>query len=233
MNEFLENQPLFQQLDEQTLNDVLRHAHTRTLAKGTFLFYQDDPATAFYIVQHGRIRLSQLSPEGQQVIVRFLTEGEAFGIVAVLSNIPYPVAANAVEDSTLIGWDGETFQQLMLQYPQLALNGMRIMARYMRETISRLREITTERVEQRIARALLRLARQMGTPSPNGILIDMSLTRKDIAEMSGTTLYTVSRSLSKWQEMGIIQSSREHVCICAPHQLAKIAEDWVEEKWQE
>jgi len=226
MNTLLENQPLFQHLDEQALNTVLQHAHVRTLAKGTFLFYQDDPATAFYIVERGRIRLSQLSPEGQQVIVRFLTEGEAFGIVAVLSNIPYPVAADAVEDSTLIGWDGETFQHLMLQYPQLALNGMRIMAQYMQEMISRLREITTERVEQRIARALLRLARQMGKPTPNGILIDMALTRKDVAEMSGTTLYTVSRSLSKWQEMGIIQSSREQICICVPHKLAQIAEEW-------
>lgn len=222
----LKQQPLFRQIDERALEDILQHAHTRTLEKGAFLFYQDDPATAFYIVERGRIRLSQLSPEGQQVIVRFLTDGEAFGIVAVLSNIPYPVAADAVEETTLLGWEGETFRHLMLKYPQLALNGMQIMAQYMRETIARLREITTERVEQRIARALSRLARQMGKKTPDGILIDMTLTRKDIAEMSGTTLYTVSRTLSKWQEAGFIQSSREQICICNPHQLAQIAEDW-------
>ena len=73
---------------------------------------------------------------------------------------------------------------------------------------SRLREVATERVPQRLAHMLLRLARQAGRPVANGTLIDFPLTRQDLAEMIGTTLYTVSRLLTEWSERGIVEIGR-------------------------
>ncbi len=102
---------------------------------------------------------------------------------------------------------------------------MRHMSARMQEMQDRVRELSTERVERRIANTLLRLANQTGVKSPAGVLINVALTRQDIAEMTGTTLYTVSRTLSRWEQEGIIESRRERVIIRSPHGLVMIAED--------
>jgi CRP-like cAMP-binding protein len=89
----------------------------------------------------------------------------------------------------------------------------------------RVRELQTERVERRVARALLRLANQSGKRIEAGILIDMPLSRQDLAEMTGTNLYSVSRILSGWEKQGLVETGRERVVLTMPHQLVMIAED--------
>jgi len=114
---------------------------------------------------------------------------------------------------------------LVRQMPQLALNAIQFMAQHLQEFQDRYRELATQRVERRLARTILRLASQTGRKVEEGVLIDMPLTRQDLAEMSGTTLYTVSRTLSKWETDGLIISGREKVIIRFPHGLVAIAED--------
>ncbi|MGE5140292.1 MAG: Crp/Fnr family transcriptional regulator, partial [Rudaea sp.] len=87
------------------------------------------------------------------------------------------------------------------------------------------RELSTERVERRVANALLRLAQQTGVKTPEGVLIDLALTRQDIADMTGTTLYTVSRILSHWEQRGLVETGRERIVIRSPHGLVAIAQD--------
>jgi len=96
---------------------------------------------------------------------------------------------------------------------------------YILELQSRQQALVTGRVEQRIALILLKLAAQAGKKTPEGVLIDLALTRQDIAEMSGTTLFTVSRTLNEWERQGMLKIGRERVVIREPHGLVKIAED--------
>jgi CRP-like cAMP-binding protein len=112
-------------------------------------------------------------------------------------------------------------------FPGLALNGLRLVAGRFQELQSRYQELATERVERRVARTLLRLARQTGRRTEEGVLIDLPLSRQDLGEMTGTTLYTVSRILSNWEQQALIQTGRERVIICNPHGLVVIAEDLV------
>ena len=102
---------------------------------------------------------------------------------------------------------------------------MRIMAGQIREFQNRVRELSTQRVERRIARTILRLARQSGRKTEQGVLVDLPLSRQDIAEMTGKTLYTVSRVLSDWEKRGLVQSERQQVIITHPHGLVSLAED--------
>lgn len=197
----------------------------RQITAGAFLFLQDEPATRFYILLEGKVRLSQLTPEGHQVIVHHALPGEGIGIIVVLSQTLYPVAAEALENCYLLGWDAETTRRLMLQYPRLALNGLELVAGHFVRLQDRYRELATERVERRVARAVLRLVRQVGRKTAEGILIDMPLSRQDLAEMTGATLYTVSRILSQWERDGLIVAGREQVTLCNPHGLVTIAED--------
>jgi len=98
---------------------------------------------------------------------------------------------------------------------------------YILELQERQKALVTERVEQRIARILLKLAAESGKKVEEGVLIDMRLTRQDVAEMSGTTLYTVSRTLTEWEREGLLKIGRERVIIREPHGLVRIADDLV------
>ena len=216
---------LFRGLEHEALTAIAHAARWRSVTRATFLFFQGDPATAFYILHQGRVRLTQVTAEGHQVLVRFIAPGEGMGIVAALGGMVYPASAEALDDCQALVWDGRTITRLMERHPRLALNGMRLLAQRVREFQDRLRELATERVERRIARALLRLAHQTGRKVPGGILIDLPLSRQSLAEMTGTTLYTVSRTLTQWGQRGLLDARRERVIIREPHALVVIAED--------
>ncbi len=147
------------------------------------------------------------------------------GIIVAWSGTPYPLSAEAVTDCDALKWDFDSTMELMAQSPRLALSGLRLVGRRFQELQHRYLELATERVERRVARALLRLARQTGTKVDKGVLLNLSLSRQDLGEMTGTTQYTVSRILSGWEQRGLIESGRERIIICQPHELVSIAED--------
>ncbi len=215
----------FSNLSFSELDEIASTATHRDYDKDIYLFHQGDPAKRFHVLVAGKVKLTQLTEDGQQVILRYVSPGEAFAVIAVLSKIPYPVTAMTVNPVSLLTWDDQTMLGLMEKYPKLAINSLSILAEHIQEFQDRFREIATERVERRIARALLRLANQTGVKVENGILIDLSLTRQDLAEMTGTTLYTVSRTLSQWEKDGLVHSQREQVTILSPHRLVVIAEE--------
>lgn len=221
----LQDAPLFGGMEQDALEAACRAAYRRHVRQGEFFFYQDDPATAFYVLKEGQARLSQLTPEGHQVIIRYVGPGEGMGIIVALSNTTYPLSAEAVADCLTLAWDADAVIHLMEQYPRLALNGMRLVANRFRGLQDRYRELATERVERRVARTLLRLARQTGKKTDRGVLLDLPLSRQDLGEMTGTTLYTVSRILRGWEQLGLVESGRERVVIRDPHGLVTIAED--------
>lgn len=203
----------------------LEAGRERQVPADTFLFHQDDEADLFYILLEGAVRLSQVTLEGHQVIVHHVSPGEGFGIIVALSHVPYPVSAETLEPCLVLSWDAETTKRLMLACPQLAINGMEMLAGHFVQVQDRFRELATQRVERRIAHALLRLVRQVGKRTASGILIDLPLSRQDLAEMTGTTVYTTSRILAQWEKDGWIATGREQVTLVKPHQLVAVAED--------
>ncbi len=216
---------LFRELPPEAMNVLCAAATFKEVPRSSYFLHQGEPATTFYILLQGRVRLTQVTPEGHQVIVTVLGPGDGLGIIVALSQTTYPVSAEAVEDCIALAWTGATIQRYMLQFPQLALNGLRMLAGRFMELQDRYRELATERVERRVARAVLRLVRQAGKRTPEGVLIDMPLSRQDLAEMTGTTLYTVSRVLSDWEQKGLVSTGRERVVLRKSHELVIIAED--------
>jgi CRP-like cAMP-binding protein len=217
--------PLFAGLTETDLRRLLQAAHRKRHMEGEFFFLQGDPAERMFVLIQGRVKLSQSGPDGLQVLIRVNTPVSLFALVAMTSAESYPVTAQAAEDSQAIYWTRTELMGFVQEMPQIAMNAMRIMAEQVQELQERFRQASTERVERRLARTLIRLASQAGRKIEEGILIDLPLTRQDLAEMTGTTLYTVSRILSLWEEQGLVISMRERVIIRFPHGLVKIAED--------
>jgi len=221
----LTNSPLFRGADAATCQAALRIASQYNRLRGEFFFHQGEPAEYFYVITEGRVRLSQINPEGHQVIIHFMGPGDGMGIIVALSGTTYPLAAEAMTDCQALRWNYAATIELMEEYPFLALNGLRMVANRFQELQKRYRELSTERVERRVARAVLRLARQSGRRTETGVLLDLPLSRQDLGEMTGTTLYTVSRIMSGWEELGLIETGRERIVIRSPHDLVVIAED--------
>lgn len=217
--------PLFTGLETAALSEVVLHGRTRRFAKGTQIFAQGDEAAAGHALIDGRVKIAQTGPEGQQVVMRFIGPGEMFGTLAMFMGGSYPADAVAVADCVEIYWSVEAMTGLMERHPRIAINALGIIGGRLMEVQHRLRELSTERVERRIARALVRLVRQAGRRVEAGVEIDFPLSRQDLAEMTGTTLHTVSRTLSAWEAQGVVESSRQHVVITKPHLLVAIAED--------
>jgi CRP-like cAMP-binding protein len=216
---------LFRNIDNLEIQELVAAAQVRRLDAGEFYFIEDDPADKGYLLLKGKVKLTQVTLDGQQIILGYLPPGRVYGIIAILKKVTYPVSAQAVGECKALAWHRKTLNQLMESQPQIALNSLHIMAGQIREFQNRVRDLSTKRVETRVARAVLRLANQTGKKIAEGVLIDLPLSRQDLAEMTGTTLYTVSRILHDWEEKGIIKSKRQQVVILYPHGLVSIAED--------
>ena len=217
--------PLFRGLSANEVQTVAAVAHIRKTATDEFIFYQGDPATHIFILRNGRAKITQINPDGQQILMRLIGPWGLFAVIALTETDEYPASAQATEISETLVWSKEDLLKLVEQIPPLSLNIMRLMGKHIKEFQDRFRELATERVERRLARALLRLANQTGRKTDHGVLIDFPLSRQDLAEMTGTTLYTVSRILSQWETHELILSGRERVTVCNPHGLVRIAED--------
>ena len=217
---------LFAGLDDEALAAATVDARLVKAAAGRAYFREGEPARFFYVLRRGRVKFTQISAEGHEVILRVIGPGEPFGGVAALSDkATYPVTARAVEACEALAWDGPRITALMHRFPAIAINAARMVADRLHELQRQHRELMTERVERRIARALLRLAEHAGRRVDGGVEIDFPLSRQDLAQMTGTTLFTVSRTLSGWQDAGVIVTGRRRVVIRQPHRLVRIAED--------
>lgn len=217
--------PLFTGLENVELETVCRAAKLCRKSQNEYYFFQGDPATQLYVLLEGRVKISQTNADGQQVLFRALSPTTLFGVLAITRSEVYPVTAQAAEDSSAARWSKEDFLSLVARFPKLALNAMGMTAIRIQELQDRFRELATERVERRLARTLLRLASQSGRKTEQGVLIDLPLSRQDLAEMTGTTLYTVSRILSKWETQKLVITGRERIVISFAHGLVEIAED--------
>jgi len=216
--------PLFAGLTADELDAILQQARSIRVPKNANVFEQGEDAHSFFVLLHGHVRASKLTPAGEQVVVRYVSPGETLGVAMAIGLLSYPATATAVDDSIVLAWPTAAWPRLVEQYPSLATNTLRTVGARLQETHSRVVEISTQQVEQRVAHALLRLAKQSGRKVANGVEIDFPISRQDIAQMTGTTLHTVSRLLSGWEQKGLIESGRQRIVLRNLDQLVVLAD---------
>lgn len=216
--------PIFAGVAAGDLAKVLAAARSVRFAKGALVFEQGAAVDSIFLLLHGRVRAYRLTPDGQQIVVRFVGPGELFGIAQAVGWKTYPANAVAVVDSIVIIWPAAAWSRLAAQFPALALNTTVSIGGRLQEAHTRMTEMATEEVTRRVAHTLLRLAHQAGRKTADGVLIDFPISRQDIAEMSSTTLHTVSRILSAWEQEGLVESGRQRVLLRDPHRLRMRAE---------
>jgi CRP-like cAMP-binding protein len=215
---------LFRGMSPAALDDVGRHAHCRALASETRIFNQDDTPVRAHILIEGGVRIVQSGSDGGQIVVRFIGPGETFGTMALFTDCRYPADAETLADAIEASWSETDLLDLMSRHPQIAINALRIAGARLQEAQDRLRELSTQPVERRVANALLRLGRQVGRKTQHGLRIDFPLRRKEIADICGTTLYSVSRILTRWERRGFLVTRNQRLIIAAVAEIRRIAE---------
>ncbi|MBP6208071.1 MAG: Crp/Fnr family transcriptional regulator [Anaerolineales bacterium] len=216
---------VFKNATDDDLHLILSNSVERSVEDGSFFFMQGDEAAYLYVLLSGQIKLLQSNPNGQQVNLRTIYPFQMFGALGIVrSQAAYPASAQALEDSSALAIKSELLHEMIKTRPYLSFDLMNLMTSYIQEMQERYRELATERVEQRVANALIRLAGQSGFRAENDSGIDLSFSRQDVAEMTGTTLYTVSRLFSEWERQGILKTGREKIRILKPHDLVRLAD---------
>jgi CRP-like cAMP-binding protein len=216
--------PLFAGLAPEELDAMLGSARSARYPKNTPVFEEGGEAHSFFVLLHGHVRATKSTPDGQQIAVRYVAPGEVFGVAMAIGIDRYPATATAIADSVVLVWPSSVWPDLAARYPALAMNALQTVGSRLQDAHTRVIEMSTEQVEQRIAHALLRLAKQAGRKVEHGVEIDFPISRQDVAQMTGTTLHTVSRILSAWEQRGLIESGRQRIVLRDPHRLFGIAE---------
>ena len=159
-------------MSRDALDDMLARAVSFRSAKDSYVFREGEEAHSFFLLLDGYVRVVKVTPDGEQVIVRYIATGELLGIAKAIGRDTYPANAVAAVDCVLLAWPSNAWDAIVAAHPGFATNTYAIVGSRLVGTQDRVVELATERVEQRVANAILSLARQTGRKTDEGILID-------------------------------------------------------------
>lgn len=208
--------------DSETI-ELAALARTKCFDRRDTIFEQGQPVRQIILIESGSVKLTQLSHGGSEVILWLHGVGEAVGLAGSVANSLHTCSARAVSTTRVMMWDWSTLERGFPAAVKIKRNLGRILSERLGELEERFREVATERVSRRVALALLRIGKQVGQVRGSGI--EVFLSREELAQLTGTTLFTISRLMSKWSEMEVVTPRREAVLILNANLLSKISED--------
>lgn len=211
--------PPFSRLERPQIREILDLAVPRRYDTGSAIFSEGAEAERFYLLLDGFIRVIRTTPTGEQIIALHIAPGQLFGIAPALQRDTYPATAMAAADCIALSWPVRLWNDFIAKYDGFATETYRTVGERLGEMQTRIVDLATKAVEQRVAAALLRMVNQTGRKTEEGIEIAFPITRQNISDMTGTTLHTVSRLLSAWEKDGLVKSTRKHVVVTSPHGL--------------
>ena len=209
----------FDGLCRTQIREILDEATPRRIDEGAAIFREGHADDRFFLLLDGYVRVVRTTEGGDQVIALHIPAGQLFGIARAIGRDTYPATAQAAAESLVLHWPTTIWDRFVETYPNFGQRSTQTVGVRLGEMQSRILELATLQVEQRIAQALLRLITQTGRKTEDGIEIDFPITRQDLSDMTGTTLHTVSRLLSAWQKDGMIESRRKRIKVLDPHRL--------------
>lgn len=216
----LSHVPPFVRLEHKQIRTILDQASSRRLDANVTVFEEDGEAERFYMLLDGYIRVVRTTKEGDRVVVIHIPSGQLFGIAYAFGRTTYPATAITASECIVLSWPSSLFHEFSERYDGFATETYKVVGQRIGDMNDHLVELATQHVEQRVANAVLRLVDQSGRKVADGIEIDFPVTRKDLSDLTATTLHTVSRLLSQWEKDGIVESGRKRITVRDPKRLA-------------
>lgn len=204
---------LFNTLTDAEIKEITPLMLSASARKKDVIFTEGDASEWLYIVTEGKVKITKLSQEGKEIILEVIHPLDFFGGLAVIRGFPYPANAVAMEDTKLLKISRSSLMRVLDRFPGLMYCMAQQVGDRMKESHETLKNIALERVEARIASLLLKLADKTGKKTGSETVIDMKLTKQDIAEMVGTTVETSIRTMSKLKKGGIVAEKEGRIVI--------------------
>jgi CRP-like cAMP-binding protein len=221
--ELLRTTPIFSRLspaDRRTIADVARVQEFR---KGEAIFEQESPSDAFYAITAGRVKIFKMMPNGKDVILEVFGPGDPLGAVAAYMDRPFPASAMALEDTTCVIIPRPAFFRLLESNPSLVRGLLLGLTTRLVELTNRLAELTGGRIEPRLARLFLKLGSEMGREDRGGTFVPLALSRQELADMTGTTIETCIRIMSRWNKGDVVRTEKDGFVVLDRVELERLA----------
>ena len=221
---FLTASPVFAGVPAREVTALAGVAREESYRTRDWIFMEGEPADWFCLVRSGRVKILRASRGGKEVVLELLGPGEPFGGVAVIERRPYPASAQATEPSVVLKIPREPIVALTERHPSVIREMALMIGRRLRAAHESVRSLAGDPVEARLAAALLRLAGRDGTRGPRGITLPYHLTRQSLADMTGTTVETTIRIVSRWQKDRLVADDNGRLLLTDADGLRAIAE---------
>jgi CRP/FNR family transcriptional regulator len=224
LEDFLRSSRVFASLSAHDLRTLAATAREQSYRAREYVFTEGDPAQWFCIVRSGHVKVARETRGGKTVVLDLLGPGEPFGGVAVIERRPYPASAQATEPSVIVKIPQEAIVAVTERDPSLIREIALMMGRRLRAAHDSLTSLAVEPAEARLAGALLRLAEREGARGPRGVVLPFHLTRQSLADMTGTTVETAIRVVSRWLKDGLVLEEDNRMVLADVQALRERAE---------
>ncbi len=212
----------FSSLSEPSLKEISRLFSQEKYQREDYIFFEGDLPEWLHILMEGRVKLLQHSDTGKDIILQIYTPGDMFGEVSLFDRKPYGASAQAMEPSVILKLSRKEFFLFFGRHPFVATEMIVELGRQLREAQATIKSLAVDRVEQRIAHILLKLADKVGVSEKGGVMINVPLTRQDLADMAGTTVETAIRVMSRFTKSKIIKPADGKIFLLLPQALERI-----------
>lgn len=225
LHDVFKNIPLFSSLEPAALDKLSQAVRPRSLKAGEVLFFKGDEGDAMYIIRQGNIKIVLPSAVGEEIIVALLKESEFFGVMAMLDGMPRSADAVAVTACEIFVLGRSDFLSI-LQSDITALKTILCdLSKMIRKTDDLLGDVCFFNISIRLAKKLIDLSETTGKEEGDGVLLDISLTQKELGDMVGATRESVNKELKNLREEGIIDVQGNRITILDMEGLAMRAEE--------
>jgi CRP/FNR family transcriptional regulator len=222
--EALSQIPLFLRVIPEDRARLAAVSHVRHYERGDSVFEEGDPSDFFFVVVSGRVKVFKRTPDGHERILEIFAAGGLLGAVAAYEARPFPAAAAAIEPTACLLTPRTEFFALLEERPTLVRGLLGSLSIRLMELTARLAELTGGRVESRFARLFLKLGAQMGRPDRGGMFLPMVLSRQELADLTGTTVETSIRIMSRWSKDAVLLTDRDGFVILNRSALETLAD---------
>ncbi|MDO8678153.1 MAG: Crp/Fnr family transcriptional regulator [Acidobacteriota bacterium] len=208
-DDLLRRVALFRRLSAGARARVAQVARLKSYERGVLIFSEGDAGDAFIAIVSGRVKVFKSTPAGKEIILEIFGAGDPLGAVAVYEGVPFPASALTLEPTQCLRIEQAAFFHLLEQDPALVRGLLSSLTFRLAELTRRLAELSGARVETRFARLFLKLCDQIGRPERGGVFVAMPLSRQELADLTGTTIETAIRIMSRWQKEDVLHTEKD------------------------
>jgi CRP/FNR family transcriptional regulator, cyclic AMP receptor protein len=209
----LRKTPLFAGLTDQEIRSLAARVIKRDFRQGTLLFGEGDPCSGLFLVASGKIRIFKMSPSGREQVLAVEGPGSSFVELPVFDGGNYPASASVLEDAVVLFISRADFQNFCREHPDVALKVIAVVGSRLRRLVGIIEDLSFTTVRQRLISLILRAAEASGTPSQEGIRLELTKNHQELAAELGTVRELVSRNLSRLQAEGFLEVDGRRILV--------------------